>query len=196
MELARNTRSQPNRGAITLIEASIYIVIALVVLAVAVTQGGGLFNRNDASTEYNNAAEIMTNARSMLKNAGSYEYNSAAEMTGALILAGGAPANMKVVGTKSSGTATLQNVWGGAVTLQPVSSGGGQKSAFSLAYNAVPQEACLTLATKLSASPGVASTQINGTTTTGAVATALAGAQCTADQGSVGQNIITWTSNT
>lgn len=33
-------RSVINRGAITLLEAAIYIVIALVILTVAITQGG------------------------------------------------------------------------------------------------------------------------------------------------------------
>jgi hypothetical protein len=185
-----------NRGAITLLEAAIYIVIALVVLAIAMTQGGGLFNRNDASTEFSNSAEVMSNARSMLKTSGVYNFSSADDMTGALIQFGGAPANMTVVGTKSSGTAKLQNLWGGAVTLQPVATSGGQKSTFSLTYAGVPQEACVTLTTKLSAAPNVVTTQVNGTTNNGPVAANAVGAQCTADNGSTGQNTLTFTSNT
>jgi hypothetical protein len=189
-------RAGINQGAITLIEATMYIVLALVILSIAVTQGGGLFNRNDASTEYNYAAELLTNTRTMLKTAGIYDFSSADTMTGALIQFGGAPANMKVVGTKSSGTAKLQNLWGGAVTVQPVATAGGQKSSFSLTYAAVPQEACITLATKISAAPSVVSTLVNGTTTNGQIAASAVGAQCTADNGSVGQNTLTFTSNT
>ncbi|CNI36822.1 type 4 pilus major pilin [Yersinia ruckeri] len=185
-----------NQGAITLIEATMYIVLALVVLAIAVTQGGGLFNRNDASTEYNNAAELLTNTRTMLKTSGIYDFSSADTMTGALIQFGGAPANMTMVGTKTSGTAKLQNLWGGAVTVQPVATAGGQKSSFSLTYAAVPQEACITLATKISAAPSVVTTLVNGTTTNGQIAASAVGAQCTADNGSVGQNTLTFTSNT
>lgn len=197
MELLR-TPSRPavHRGAITLLEAAIYIVIAMVVLAVALTQGGGLFNRNDASTEFSNAGELMSNTRSMLKTSGTYNFNSADDMTGALIQFGGAPANMTVVGTKGSGTAKLQNLWGGAVTVQPVSTAGGQKSTFSMTYAAVPQEACITLATKLSAAPNIVTTQVNGTTTNGPVAANAIGTQCAADKGAVGQNSLIFTSNT
>lgn len=190
------SRSAVHRGAITLLEAAIYIVIALVILAVAMTQGGGLFNRNDASTEFSNAAELMSNTRSMLKTSGTYNFSGADDMTGALIQFGGAPANMTVVGTKGSGTAKLQNVWGGAVTIQPVATGGGQKSTFSLTYAAVPQEACITLATKLSAAPNVVTTKVNGTSTNGPVAASDVGAQCSADNGAIGQNSLTFTSNT
>ncbi|WP_337263670.1 MULTISPECIES: type 4 pilus major pilin [unclassified Serratia (in: enterobacteria)] len=189
-------RSAIHRGAITLLEAAIYIVIALVILTVAITQGGGLFNRNDASTEYNNAAELLTNTRTLMKTAGIYDFASAEAMTGAMIQFGGAPANMTVVGTKSSGSATLQNLWGGAVTVQPVATAGGQTSSFSLTYEAVPLEACITLATKLSAAPSIVTTQVNGTTTHGPVAASAIGAQCTADNGAVGQNSLTFTSNT
>ncbi|MQL50048.1 MULTISPECIES: type 4 pilus major pilin [Photorhabdus] len=191
-----SSRRAINKGAITLLEASIYIVLALVVLAVAVTQGGGLFNRNDASTEYNNAAELLNNTRAMTKTSGIYNFNSADAMTGAIIQFGGAPANMTIVGTKSSGTAKLQNLWGGAVTVQPVTSTGGQKSSFSLTYASVPQEACITLATKLSAAPSIVTTQVNGKTTNGPVAANAIGAQCTPDNGSVGQNTLIFTSNT
>lgn len=197
MELLRTpSRSAVHRGAITLLEAAIYIVIALVVLTVAMTQGGSLFNRNDASTEFSNAAELMSNARSMLKTSGTYNFTGADDMTGALIQFGGAPANMTVVGSKGSGTAKLQNLWGGAVTLQPVATTGGQKSTFSMTYAAVPQEACITLATKLSAAPNVVTTQVNGTTTHGPVAASAIGAQCTTDNSAEGQNTLTFTSNT
>lgn len=90
MELTQNTRSAVNRGAITMIEAMIWFVIVLAVLAVAITQGGGLFNRNDGNTEYSNAAELMTNTRAMLKTSGIYNFAAADAMTGALIQFGGA----------------------------------------------------------------------------------------------------------
>lgn len=185
-----------NRGAITLIEAGVYFILAILVIAVAFTQGGSLFNRNDATTEYTNAGEILSSARSMLKTNGIYNFSSATSMTGALIEFGGAPGGMTIVGTKSSGTATLANLWGGAVTVQPVATAGGQKSSFSLTYNAVPQEACITLATKLSADANVVATKVNGTTTNGVVDTSAVGTQCTADSGSAGTNVLTFTSNT
>ncbi|EKS7814691.1 MULTISPECIES: type 4 pilus major pilin [Edwardsiella] len=197
MELHRlPSHTAVHRGAITLLEAMIYLFIALAVLVGAMTQGGGLFNRNDANTEFNNAAELLGNSRSMLKSSGTYNFTGAADMTGALIQFGGVPASMTIVGTKSSGTAQLQNLWGGAVTVQPVSTSGGQKSTFSLTYTAVPQEACITLATKISAAPNVVTTTVNGTTTNGPIAASKVGGQCTADKGSIGQNTLTFTSNT
>ncbi|CNI92884.1 type 4 pilus major pilin [Yersinia enterocolitica] len=198
MELTRiPIRSTINKGAITLFEAAIYLVIALVVLAVAMTQGGGLFNRNDASTEFANAGELVNSTRSMMKTAGTYNFASADAMTGALVQFGGATStSLTVVGDKASGSAKLQNTWGGAVTVEPVSSSGGQKSSFSLTYAAVPQEACITLATKLSAVPSIVTTKVNGTTNTGQIAASSIGAQCTADNGSVGQNTLIFTSNT
>ncbi|TQI77278.1 PilS-like protein [Serratia fonticola] len=196
MELIQTPHSSINRGAITLLEAIIWFVLVLAVLAIAITQGGSLFNRNDANTEYSNAAELMTNTRTMLKTSGIYNFDAADAMTGALIQFGGVPANMTVVGTKSSGNAKLQNLWGGAVTVQPVATAGGQKSSFSLTYAAVPQEACITLALKLSSAPSVVTTLVNGTSTDGPITANAIGAQCTADKGSVGQNILTFTSNT
>ncbi|WP_449631940.1 type 4 pilus major pilin [Rahnella aceris] len=197
MELSRTSQRRPvHRGAITLFEASVYFVVAMLVIAVAVSQGGNLFNTNDSNTEYNNASEIMAKTKATMKTGGIYNFTSAAVMTGAFIQFGGAPTNMQVVGTKSSGSATLQNTWGGAVTLTPVATAGGQKSAFSLTYASVPQEACVTLALKMSVSPGVATTMVNSTSTNGAVAASAVGTQCTADKGSAGQNTLTWTSNT
>ncbi len=197
MELSQYpSLSAINRGAITLFEALVYFVIVIAVVSIAVLESSGLLNRNDANTEYSNAAAILMNGRAMLKTSGTYNFSSADAMTGALILFGGVPANMKIVGIKSSGNAKLQNVWGGTVTVQPVTPAGGQKTSFSLTYNAVPQEACVTLATKLSAMPNIGSTQVNGTNTSGAIDAYVAGSQCSADRGSIGLNTLTFTSNT
>lgn len=80
--------------------------------------------------------------------------------------------------------------------MQPVNSGGGQKTAFSLTYTQVPQEACAQMSQKLSGANNVASTSINGSTTNGAVDSSVASAQCTADSGSTGTNTLVFTSNT
>jgi hypothetical protein len=132
----------------------------------------------------------------MLKTGGVYNFSSAATMTGALVQFGGAPGSMAVIGTKSSGSASLNNRWGGTVTVQPVSSGGGQKTAFSLTYTQVPQEACAQMSQKLSGANNVASTSINGSTTNGPVDSSVASTQCTADSGSTGTNTLVFTSNT
>lgn len=189
-------KSAVHRGALTLPEAIIVSAVAMVIIVAVYASGGGLFKSADYSEEMSNSSEIMTNTRSMLKTGGVYNFSSAATMTGALVQFGGAPGSMAVIGTKSSGSASLNNRWGGSVTVQPVNSGGGQKTAFSLTYTQVPQEACAQMSQKLSGANNVASTSINGSTTNGAVDSSVASAQCTADSGSTGTNTLVFTSNT
>lgn len=188
-------RSAVHRGALTLPEAIIVSAVAMVIVVAVYASGGGLFKTADYTEEMSNVSEIMTNSRSMLKTGGIYDFSSAADMTGRLVQFGGAPGSMAVIGTKSSGTATLNNRWGGNVTVAPVSTNGGQKTAFSLTYTQVPQEACAQMAQKLSGANNVASTSINGSTTNGMVSSSVAGAQCTADSGSTGTNTLIFSSN-
>ncbi|MEN4664574.1 type 4 pilus major pilin [Pantoea agglomerans] len=189
-------RSTVHRGALTLPEAIIVSAVAMVIVVAVYASGTGLFKSADYSEEMNNVSEIMTNTRGMLKTGGIYDFSSAADMTGKLVQFGGAPGSMAVIGTKSSGTATLNNRWGGNVTVGPVSTNGGQKTAFSVTYTQVPQEACAQMTQKLSGANNVASTGINGSTTSGAVSSSVAGTQCTADSGSTGTNTLVFTSST
>lgn len=192
----RLKRTAVHRGALNLQEAVIVGIAALLVLVWVLASGNGLFSRSDYTEEMSNAGELMTNTRGMLKTSGTYQFSSAATMTGALIQFGGAPGSMAVIGTKSSGSASLNNRWGGSVTVQPVSTSGGQNTAFSLTYTKVPQEACAQLAQKMSGANNVASTGINGSATSGAVSASVAASQCTADSGSAGTNTLVFTSNT
>lgn len=192
----RFKRSAVHRGALTLPEAIIVSAVAMIVIVAVYASGGGLFKSADYNEEMSNVNDIMTNTRSMLKTGGVYDFSSAATMTGALVQFGGAPGSMAVIGTKSSGSATLNNRWGGTVTVTPVSTSGGQKTAFSLTYTQVPQEACAQMTQKLSSANNVASTGINGSTTSGVVSSSVAGTQCTADSGSTGTNTLVFTSNT
>lgn len=185
-----------HRGALTLPEAIIVSVLALMVLVYVFSTGNSLFGRSDYTEEMSNVNEIMTNTRGMLKTGGTYQFSSGTAMTGALVQFGGAPGSMAVIGTKSSGSASLNNRWGGSVTIAPVSTNGGQNTAFSLTYAQVPQEACAQLAQKLSGSNNVASTGINGSTTSGIVSGSVAAAQCKADSGSTGTNTLIFTSST
>jgi len=189
-------RSAVHRGALTLPEAIIVSAVAMIIIVTVYASGGGLFNSADYTEEMSNSSEIMTKTRSMLKTGGVYDFSSATDMTGTLVQFGGAPGSMAVIGTKSSGSASLNNRWGGIVTVSPVSTNGGQKTAFALTYTQVPQEACAQMAQKLSDANNVASTSINGSTTSGVVSSAVAGTQCTADSGSTGTNTLVFTSNT
>lgn len=185
-----------HRGALTLPEAIIVSTVAMIIIIAVYASGGGLFNSADYSEEMSNSSEILTKTRGMLKTGGAYNFSSAAAMTGALVQFGGSPGGMPVNGTKSSGSASLTNRWGGSVTVQPVDTGGGQKTAFSLTYTQVPQEACAMMSQKLSGANNVASTSINGSTTTGLVSSSVASSQCKADSGSTGTNTLVFTSNT
>ncbi|WRH23551.1 prepilin (plasmid) [Pantoea sp. JZ29] len=189
-------RPSVHRGALTLPEAIIVSAISMVILVAIYGSGNGLFNSTDYSEEMSNASAIMTNARGMLKTGGAYQFSGASDMTGALIKFGGAPGSMAVIGTKASGSASLNNTWGGAVTVQPVSTSGGQNTAFSLTYMKVPVEACSQMVQKLSTANNVASTTINGSVTSGVVSAAVAVSQCSANSGSDGTNTIVFTSNT
>jgi len=192
----RSGRSGVHRGALTLPEAIIVSAVAMIIIVTVYASGGGLFKSTDYNEEMSNVSDIMTNTRSMLKTGGVYDFSSAATMTGALVQFGGSPGSMAIIGTKSSGSATLNNRWGGTVTVTPVSTNSGQNTAFSLTYTQVPQEACAQMTQKLSGANNVASTSINGSITSGVVSSSVAGSQCTADSGSTGTNTLVFTSST
>ncbi|HGJ5862663.1 MAG TPA: type 4 pilus major pilin, partial [Arsenophonus nasoniae] len=66
---------------------------------------------------------------------------------------------------------------------------------FSVTYKNVPQEACSTMATKLSGSAMIHEVSISGSNNVGAVTAEKAGSQCKADNGSVGVNTLIFKSN-
>lgn len=193
---ASQTLSRPvHRGVLSIEMVIILAVIAIIVIYIF-SNSGGLFRKNDTTMELSNAQEIMTQTRTLLKTQGLYDFASAASMTGTLVQFGGVPNSMTVIGDKSSGTATVINTWGGAVTVQAESSSGGSNTGFSLTYENVPQESCVTIATKMSQTTVVSETTLNGSATVGAVSAANAGSQCQADNGSNGTNTMKFKSMT
>ena len=183
------TATQIHRGAISLFEAGIWITISLIVLVIGISVGGGLFSRNDTSTEMGNISELITNTRNMLKVGGSYQFASDRDMTGALIRFGGAPGNMSIHGDKSSGQAILTNVWGKNVTLVPDNvPGEGNNSGFILRYEGVPGEACTTLATKLGSTSLIDHISINGHHYTSSQGAGEAAADCQSAEGGKDNN--------
>lgn len=183
-----------NRGWLSLELTGVLLIIIVAIIGV-VAWIGGAFSQNDTSNELANVNSIMTQTRGLLKGSTGYDYSSAANMTGTLVEYGGVPTTMSIHGTISSGTATVTNVWGGAVTVQPVTVSGTANAGFSLTYNKVPQQACTTLTTKLSSGSMVTQTTINGTAITGEVSPAKAGTSCTADTGGAGNNVIIFQSD-
>lgn len=183
-----------NRGWLSLELTGVLLIIIVAIIGV-VAWIGGAFSQNDTSNELANVNSIMTQTRGLLKGSTGYDYSSAANMTGTLVEYGGVPTTMSIHGTISSGTATVTNVWGGAVTVQPVTVSGTANAGFSLTYNKVPQQACATLTTKLSSGSMVTQTTINGTAVTGEVSPSKAGTSCTADTGGAGNNVIIFQSD-
>ncbi len=101
-------------------------------------------------------------------------------MTGALIQMGGVPSGHDRAGrTPSSGTATLYNAWGGAVTVAPASTSG-FNNGFTVTYDKVPQDACIQIATQISRTGLTNGITLNSTAhSDGKVTTEEASAQCT-----------------
>jgi len=181
-----------HRGVLSIEMLVILAVIAIMAITIFLN-AGSLFGKNETSNELANVQEVMTNTRNLLKTQGVYDFNGSSDMMGALIQFDGVPRSMTVVGEPTSGSATLINIWGGNVTLAPVSSGSG-KTGFTLTYEKVPMSACAALATKVS--QAVAETTINGSSTVGTVSASSAGSQCTKDNGSTGTNTLEFKSLT
>lgn len=178
------------------LEAGGVLLLIMVGTVLALVLVASLFSKNDTSTELSNAQFIMNQARGLLKSRGSYDFTSAAKMTGTLIQFGGVPAGMTINGNAQSGTATAVNVWGGDVIVAPEKvNGSANNKGFSVTYKNIPQEACATLATKMSETSLVNELSISGTNNIGGISAEKAGAQCRANNGSTGTNTLIFKSN-
>jgi len=182
----KNLTRAVHRGVLS-IELVIILAIVVILIIYIFSNSGSLFSKNNTP---------VTQTRTLLKTKGVYDFTTAAQMTGMLAQFGGVPNSMTLLGNKSAGTATVINTWGGSVTVQPETSAGNNKTGFSVSYTGVPQEACVTLATKLSQTSVIAETTINTTPTIGPVSAALTGAQCVADTGPAGNNTLKFKSLT
>ncbi|AUX71435.1 type 4 pilus major pilin [Erwinia pyrifoliae] len=191
----KNVKNNIDSGAISLFEAGIWITISLIVLVIGISIGGGLFSRNDTNTELSNISELMNNSRTLLKTNGTYNFEGGESMIGALIQFGGVPGNMSIIGDKSSGKAHLQNVWGGAVSVEPAADSAGELTGFHLIYQMVPQEACIAIAQRLSTTSFVHAIRINDTINRGSISAGNLGGQCVADSGEHKGNILSFISD-
>ncbi|WP_407215566.1 type 4 pilus major pilin [Enterobacter kobei] len=117
-------------------------VVVLVVIGIVLAGYFGLKNNVSVGTESSNIQSLITSSQNLLKGSDGYTFTSGAKMMGALIQMKVQPKGMTVRGTASSGSATLYNGWGGAVTLSPVTVSG-FSNGFSLTYDMVPQKALL-----------------------------------------------------
>ncbi|WP_248767861.1 type 4 pilus major pilin [Pseudomonas sp. MWU12-2345] len=172
--MQHNTRNpHRQRGYIDLSMMFVLIVIAIGI-GYAIYNGGSLLASSDVSNEQSNISQLIANTRKLKGSAG---YGaSGTDLVTQLVASKGLP-NMSISG------ATLYNAWNGAVT---VLSGGMN---FVITENGLPQDACMTLATKLSRGQKVTTSINGGSAVTGEVTSASASSTCTDSS----NNTLAWT---
>lgn len=132
--MKRNINFQVKNKGFTLIELSIAIVAALVLIGIGLYFYNNVKNETGAMNATNGVTAISSAVKALYPNP------SYTGLTGALLIqAGKAPANM-ISGTGTS--ATLVNNWGGTVTVLPVAYNGGTDNAMEITYPSVPRSAC------------------------------------------------------
>lgn len=185
-------RRHQDRGWGLLEQGWIALAVIFVIAAVLGT-AYMIKSRTSVGLESSNIQSLITGAQNLMKASDGYSFTSSAKMTGAMIQMKAVPKGMTVRGTPSSGTATLYNSWGGAVTFAPLTISG-FNNGFTLTYERVPQDACIQLTTQLSRSGVSDGITINSTAhDDGKVTTEQASAQCTADSGNTGTNKLIFT---
>lgn len=187
-------RTTPHRGWGILESGGVALVVIVVI---AVVLGGlySLWGRKDVALEMSNLQTISTSAQGLLKGSNGYDFTSADTMTGTLIQVGGVPKSMTTQGDTSSGSATLWNAWGGQVMVTPVATNG-FNNGFSVTYESVPQDPCISITTRMSAGGTVSGITINSTAhADGKVTAESAGKACTKDAGRTGQNKLVFSYN-
>ena len=173
MKSTTNHRFHKQAGTSNM-EMLFYLILAALVLGGAIALGFKLFNKQTNNGEQANVANIIINTRALK---GSQGYGTAgANLIPQLITTDGIPDGLTITG------GAVYNSWNGAVT---VTSTG---PAFVLTYPSVPQDSCVSLATKV-AKTRAYSTKINsGTAVIGEVDSATASTNCSGTT-----NTIAWT---
>ncbi|MGK6474977.1 type 4 pilus major pilin [Pseudomonas aeruginosa] len=165
--------SRPTQGGFVSIEMIIVLIIIAIGVGLGLAAAAGMFSSSNANEEQRNISVIAANARA-LKTSSGYG-SSGTNLIPSLIAINGVPKNMSV----SSGV--VYNL-AGSVTVSSTGMG------FSITTSKLPQDACITLATKI-AKNTFEQTKINsGSAITGEVTTAAATQACSSDS-----NSITWT---
>lgn len=160
------------RGVFSL-EMMFVLIIAVVALGYIIYNGGSLMGSQDVTNEQSNIGTLIANTRKLKASSG--YGTSGTSLVSQLVASKGLP-NMSVNGSN------LYNAWGGSVTV--VSSG----MTFTITENALPQDACVTLATKISRGTKVTTAINGGTAVTGEVDPGTATSGCSKDS-----NVVTWT---
>ena len=153
------------RGA-SLLEAVAYLGIAAVVVLGAVSLLNGAFG----SAKSNQATEEVLALRTAVRKLYIGQTYPTGDLVGSMVASNGIPGTVARVGAAAStgggaatGSSTLQNSWGGAITIV------GAGTVFTISYAAVPRDVCVNMIS--GASGWTAITQGSGTTATTATAT-------------------------
>ncbi len=165
------------------------IALGIVIVATLVLIAGVLFffhNSNQQSQASQTVAEINEIVGNVDTLYQGYNTGYAAISTTGLVTAGAFPKNM-VVGETAAGTGTsVDDAWGGAVTVAPGDTAGANTaSQFTVTFNGVPTKACTNIVVQLE--DNATAVAVNGTTLTTPVdPTTLATSCKVAGQGSAG----------
>ncbi|MCL6392481.1 pilus assembly protein PilX [Pectobacterium atrosepticum] len=191
--VSQQKKQNPHRGWAIMENGAVALVVIVVIVAIL----GSIYmlwGRKNVATEITNYQNMITSAQGLLNDGGGYDFSSGTKMTGSLIQVGGAK-GVKTQGTISSGNATLWNTWGGQIIMSPVAANG-FNNGFTLATEKIPQDACITIATRMSSAGTVSGITINSSAhADGKVSLETAGTECLADNGRTGQNKLTFTVN-
>ncbi|MFJ5299230.1 type 4 pilus major pilin [Pseudomonas sp. NPDC088368] len=173
--MRRNQSRAAQSGFIDLSMIFVLIVIAVGV-GYAMYNGGSLMGSSDVNNEQSNIGMLIANTR---KLKGSTGYGtSGTSLVPQLAAIKGLP-NM----TYSGGA--LYNAWGGTVTVTSVG------NSFAITENGLPQDACVSLGTKIGRGQKVSTALNGGTSTSGEVDAATAATGCTDSSA----NSVAWTVN-
>lgn len=174
--LTRGTRRR-QRGA-SLLEGIAYLGIAAMVVIGAIALLRTAFGSANANTMLEQLSSMQTAARKLyMTTQGNYGTTT---LDGPVIAAGAVPQGMSV----NTGTSTITNAWGGAVTLA------GATTNFTITYASVPQDVCVDALT--GTTTGFTQVAVNGAA---AVPTPVSPSAATTACSNATANSIVWTSN-
>ncbi|OHE80661.1 MAG: hypothetical protein A2X76_01310 [Lysobacterales bacterium GWF1_69_6] len=159
----RINRRNKQQG-LTLIEALVWIILSILVIAGAAAGIAKAFGANETRTEADHITSIIVSTKT-LRSSGGYGA-SGTDLVPALIATNAIPKTMTVV------SGVPKNAWDGTVTVASTGPG------FTITYPTVPQAACIELATKISRGGAVTTKIGTGTAIVGEVPTATATTQC------------------
>jgi len=173
----KKVRYSKRQGGFGLIEIMIVIILLLTMLYAIMSRSDTAFSSSDSSNELGHVSSLITGTKQLKTTSG---YGVSTDLTSTLYTSGAVPADMTYSASK------LYNTWNGQVTIVSTATG----MAFTVKYLSVPQDACISLATK--AASYSYSTTINANTAiVGEVTAATATTQCN----SATANTLTWTVN-